>query len=296
MRPPARNLTRLGLGVAVTLCLLLPATAALAGVGGSANGQQKGYTLGDGRYRAAGGSHNPNHTGRPVEYRVELIPDPCTISDIQIGACIPGRVNCPGRPVDTNNDWRLAETFWREVGTDAWFSLGRECLNYAVIAPQVTPQLAREEILKRLPHTTFTLSPTTRGIVNLPEIVSVNQAQLLTFQVPILGQAVVLRVTAEHYDWTFGDGASLTTDTPGPPFEAGTACSADADCKGYVHHTYRSPGRYPVQVTLTWHGEFSVEGGAWQDIPQRLELMSPAVSLTVAETQVVGNVIRHSDD
>lgn len=282
------GLLRLGAGVTAVLCVLVAAAPALAGVGGSADDQHQGYTLGDERYRAAGGTHNPNQNGKAVEYRVDLIPEPCTISDIQIGACIPGRVNCPGRPSDANNDWRLAETFWREVGTADWFSLGRECLNHAVIAPHVTPEMAREEILKLLPHTTFTLSPNTRGIVNLPEIVSVDQAQLLTFQVPILGQAVVLRVTAERYDWTFGDGTSLTTDAPGPPFEAGTTCSADANCPGYVHHTYRTPGRYPVQVRISWHGEFSVEGGAWQDIPQRLELASPTVLLTVAETQVVG--------
>jgi hypothetical protein len=62
--------------------------------------------------------------------------------------------------------------------------------------------------------------------------------------VPILGQAVILRAAAERYDWTFGDRASLTTDTPGPPYQAGTTCSADGDCTGYVHHTYRAPGRW----------------------------------------------------
>jgi hypothetical protein len=272
---------------AIGTLLMIAAGPARAGFEGGADQRQGGYVLGDDRYRAAGGSHNPSGSGRSVEYRVEMVPEPCTISDIQIGACIPGRVNCPGRPSDANNDWRLAETFWREAGTGAWFSLGRECLNYAVIAPRVTPEAAREELLRRLPHTTFTLSPNVRGIVNLPEIVSVNQAQLLTFQVPIFGQAVVLRATGERYDWKFGDGTTMSTDTPGPPFEAGSTCTTNTDCTGYVQHTYRTAGRYPIQVTITWHGEFSVEGGAWQDIPERLELISPTVPLTVIETQVV---------
>jgi hypothetical protein len=282
-----------GLASALGIIMLLTAGPARADIKGGIDQRQGGYVLGDDRYRAAGGSHNPSGSGRAVEYRVELIPDPCTITDIQIGACVPGRVNCPGRPQDATNDWRLAETFWREVGTANWFSLGRECLNYAVIAPHVTPAVAREELLRRLPRTTFTLSPNVRGIVNLPEIASADPAQLLTFQAPIFGQAVVLRATGERYDWTFGDGTTLTTDTPGPPFEAGTRCTSEADCTGYIHHTYRTPGRYPVQVTITWHGEFSVVGGAWQDIPQRLQLTSPAVPLTVVETQVVGNISGH---
>jgi hypothetical protein len=149
-------------------------------------------------------------------------------------------------------------------------------------------------MLKRLPRTTFTLSPDTRGIVNLPEIVSTDQAQLLTFEVPIFGQAVVLRATGERYDWAFGDGATLTTDTPGQPFEAGARCAADHDCAGYVHHTYRVAGTYPILVTATWHGEFSVNGGAWQDIPQRLQLASPPVPLPVVETQVIGGNLRRS--
>jgi hypothetical protein len=266
---------------------------ALADIGGSLDHRDQGYVLGDERYRAAGGAHNPNGSGRTVEYRVQLVPEPCTISDIQIGACVPGRVNCPGRPRDANNDWRLAETFWREVDTEAWFSLGRECLNYAVIAPRITPELAREELLRRLPHTTFSLSPDRRGIVNLPEVVSVDQAQTLLFQMPILGQAVVLRAFGDRYDWTFGDGTTLTIDRPGPFFEAGTTCTTETDCTAYVHHSYRTAGRYPIQVTISWQGEFSVEGGAWQAIPGELRLTSPTVPLTVVETQVVGNIRAH---
>jgi hypothetical protein len=79
--------------VALAVAVLLPAGRAVADIGGTADEQQKGYLLGDDRYRAAGGSHNPSGSGRAVEYRVDLIPDPCTISDQQIGACIPGRVN-----------------------------------------------------------------------------------------------------------------------------------------------------------------------------------------------------------
>lgn len=139
----------------------------------------------------------------------------------------------------------------------------------AALPPETTapPASSTTAAAVTTPPSTFTPSPDRRGIVDLPEVLSVDQAQTLIFQVPILNQAVVLRAFGQRYDWTFGDGTSLSTDAPGPPFEAGTTCDSDTACSGYVHHTYRAAGRYPIQVTIAWHGKLSVQGGAWQDIP-----------------------------
>lgn len=287
MVPAGWRLTWRVFGAVLLVLLLVPlgASPSAAGLGGDADQARRGYTISDQRYRSAGGAANPTGSGRPVEYRVELAPERCTVTDAQIGACVPGQVNCPGHPRDAANDWRLAETFWRETGTTAWFSLGRECLNYAAIAPAVSPRDARAEILRRLPRTSLQLSPAARGVVNLPEIVSAGPAGQLIFAVSIFGQPVTLRATGERYDWDFGDGTTLTADVPGRPYQPGTSCTITA-CAGYLSHPYRHPGSYPIRLTITWHGEFSVGGAAWQDIPARIAVPGAPVLLPVVETQV----------
>ena len=165
--------------------------------------------------------------------------------------------------------------------------MGYECLNYAVIHGEVTPEMVREEMDKKVPKATFTLSPAARGIVNLPEIVSINQPAQILFPLTIIGQAVTLRITAERYDWTFGDGAALSVDTPGIPYSPATPCATDASCDAYVHHTYQQSSTYSIGVTVVWHGEFSVADGAWQDIPDRVSMSGAPVPLQIAEVQTV---------
>jgi hypothetical protein len=277
------------LGAAVLCLVALIARPAAAGWGAGADDRRKGFPVPADDYRRGGGQHG----GSPaVEYLVDWAPDPCSRTDADRGACVPGLVNCPGRPNDENNNWQLATVSWRVAGTQDWNELPAECLNRAVIGgpAEITPQIARAEVLERLPATTFTLSPGRAGIVNLPEIFSVNQPQEIVFTVPILGQQVTLRATGETYDWAFGDGTTISTDTPGTPYTAGSPCTRDDACDDYVHHTYTRASKdgYPVTVTITWHGQFAVGNGPFQDIPQRITVTSPAIALPVVETQVIG--------
>ena len=245
-------------------------------------------------YGAAGGSQGGGGAST-VEYQVEVLTDPCANQDTSLNACIARRDACEAKPKDAANDWRLAEVSTREVGATAWDPLGVECLNFAVIAGQVTPEMVRQEMINRVPTPAFTLSPGTRGIVELPEIVSVTtpagqaRANELVFAFPLVGQQVVLTVTALNYHWTFGDGAALDTADPGQPYTPATPCSSDTTCDTYVHHTYTASASYPITVTVTWHGAFTVNGAGAQNIPHDLTITSAAVTLPVAEVQTVNS-------
>jgi hypothetical protein len=269
--------------------LLLDRSVAIGGFTAGGDDRRKGYPVSGDDYHRGGGGHAAG--GASVEYLVDWAAEPCTRTDAERGGCVPGLVNCPGRPHDETNNWQLATVSWRVVGTEDWNELPAECLNRAVIGtPEITPEIARAETFKRLPTTTFTLSPARAGIVNLPEIFSVNQPQNIVFTVPILGQQVTLRTAGERYDWTFGDGVNLSVGTPGAAYAAGSVCSSDDDCADYVHHTYRRSNKtgYPVAVTITWHGQFAVGDGPFQDIPQRITVTSLTVQVPVVETQVIG--------
>ena len=236
---------------------------------------------------AAGGLARPKTAGQPdLVYSLDQTTI-CDKWDALYGGCPEGRVDCPTAPPDDEqNEWRLTDvTVTNQAGEviDEY----SECLNYAVLQKPVTPQLALEALEKKVPTTTFTLSPARTGIVELPEIVSVDQPAQLVMADTLVGQAVVLRATAQQYIWTFGDGANLTVDNPGTPYSSATPCPNDATCDAYVHHTYTGSGTYPIAVTVVWHGEFAVNGGAWQDIPQAITMASDPVQLPVAEVQTV---------
>jgi len=93
----------------------------------------------------------------------------------------------------------------------------------------------------------------------------------------ILGQAVDVVATPVSYQWSFGDGTSLTTRDPGNPYPAKT-----------ITHRYMD-ARVTVQpsVATTYSAEFRVGGGAWQDIAETVTIPGPPTSLRVAEASAV---------
>lgn len=79
----------------------------------------------------------------------------------------------------------------------------------------------------------------------------------------LLDTPVRIRATPVEYRWDLGDGNVLVTDDPGEPWP-----SKD------VSATFAYEGWYDVTLTTTYEGQFSVEGGEWQDIDGTLEIAS----------------------
>ena len=50
---------------------------------------------------------------------------------------------------------------------------------------------------------------------------------------------------------------------------------------------FRSPGTFEIGLTVTWTGEFSVNGGAWQEIPGVGTTESAPQSVTILEARPV---------
>src|SRR5699024_6693186 len=68
--------------------------------------------------------------------------------------------------------------------------------------------------------------------------------------------------------WDLGDGNTITTNNPGEPYPS-TEISA----------TYTQEGWYDITLTTTFSGQFSVEGGPWQDIDGTIEVASEPIPL-----------------
>ena len=84
----------------------------------------------------------------------------------------------------------------------------------------------------------------------------------------LLDTPVAVRATPSSYHWDLGDGNTITTNNPGEPYPS-TEISA----------TYTQEGWYDITLTTTFSGQFSVEGGPWQDIDGTIEVASEPIPL-----------------
>lgn len=86
--------------------------------------------------------------------------------------------------------------------------------------------------------------------------------------VELLGTPVAIRATPVSYHWDLGDGNTITTTNPGKPFPSEAVSS-----------TYTQEGWYDITLTTTFSGQFSVNGGEWQDIDGNIEVASDSVPI-----------------
>ena len=73
---------------------------------------------------------------------------------------------------------------------------------------------------------------------------------------------VEVRVWASRYEWSFGDGAGLVTQSLGKPYPAESDITHT-----YEHSSLRFPSGVPVRLTVEYSAEYRVNGGAPQLLP-----------------------------
>lgn len=93
-------------------------------------------------------------------------------------------------------------------------------------------------------------------------------AQMQTLETTILGTPVSVRAIPASFHWDLGDGNTITTTKPGKPFPSEEVTSE-----------YRYEGWYDVTLTTTFIGQFSVNGGEWQDIDGTVEISSDPIPI-----------------
>ncbi|MGG5172565.1 PKD domain-containing protein [Pseudarthrobacter sp. J1738] len=77
------------------------------------------------------------------------------------------------------------------------------------------------------------------------------------FNIALLGQSVHLTATPVEYTYNYGDGSTL-----GPtPVSGGPLPEDEWGTKTRTSHVYTATGNYPVSVTTSFTGTYSVNGG-----------------------------------
>jgi hypothetical protein len=112
-----------------------------------------------------------------------------------------------------------------------------------------------------LPLPTFAVrtDPAPQTLVNVPTAFSAGSAEPAVFTPTILGTQVTITAKPTRWDWSFGDGSTLTTTTPGTPKRPDVA------------HEYVQAGEMESSVRVTWTGTFTLEGST-----EVYEIQSPA--------------------
>ncbi|MGN6331111.1 MAG: PKD domain-containing protein [Motilibacteraceae bacterium] len=132
-----------------------------------------------------------------------------------------------------------------------------------------------------LPAGTLQVQPNGRILVNLDTIFSAKSTlPAAPYALTLLGHDVRVRAHEQTWTFDFGDGATLVSDTPGAPYP-----------RRDITHDYTRKGSYQVSVQVTYTGEYSVDGGPWQDVPGTATVPGAPVPLQVLEarTQLVAD-------
>ncbi|MEU4603624.1 PKD domain-containing protein [Kribbella sp. NPDC023972] len=154
----------------------------------------------------------------------------------------------------------------------------RRTLPPVVVQPPPQPQdVTWEQILAQrrvvlFPELTVQVQPKGRTLVNLDTIVYTQDRGVTTATVQLLGFPVTVEATAMSYTWRFGDGAKLTTTSPGKPYPAKE-----------ITHKYLKRGAVNLTVTTNYAARFNVAGTGWQYVGGTIPVTGPATPLQVRE-------------
>lgn len=129
-----------------------------------------------------------------------------------------------------------------------WFRRAVDC------RPTISVTAVRAQVAQQVRHRMPALAPQRQpagrpALPRLPVVFSSGQdGGPMTWTDQLEGLSITTTVTPQWH-WTFGDGEELTTSEPG-----GTWPDTS------VSHSYDGKGNYPVQVTTTWDGSFTIAG------------------------------------
>jgi hypothetical protein len=203
--------------------------------------------------------------------------------------CKPGdhRVSCEVFATCTTADGAVGNIYiiWRyEDATGARTRVGTACLTATELAGlgMITPAMVRRE-MQRLAWPTARLEvepPDGQTLIHFDTNFFTTNTRPTTQTVVLLGQRVTIEAAPVEYTWHFGDGASVTTDSPGAAYPG-------LD----VTHEYVEPGRVSPSVDTTYAGRYRINGDAWQTIPGTLTVAGEPVALRVrsATPHLVGS-------
>ncbi|QBX56064.1 hypothetical protein EXE58_11720 [Nocardioides seonyuensis] len=144
----------------------------------------------------------------------------------------------------------------------------------------VAPGPSREQVLQSFkelqwPSSTAVVQPGGgQTLVNLETIFYTTNAAPTSKTVSIAKTDVQIIATPVSYTWSFGDGTTLSTTTPGAPHPSRE-----------VTHVYTSTDDVEASVATTYSGTYKIGNGDWQDLGETHTVPGPVTELEVLEAK-----------
>ena len=218
-----------------------------------------------------------------------------TIDNVATAYCISADNYCQANEPDSAGPW--SRLYRRVVNTGGevgdWQNLGLTCFTDAVPATSGAPEdtLGIGDIVAQFHRTDFALPhasiepPGGRTLVHLPTFYAlewpsdgVEPQEVDT--TTLVGREVRIRPMFVNATYQFGDGESS-----GPVESLGGAYPA-----GDVQHIYSSKATVEASISVTYGGEYSVDGAEWEPIPGSITVDGPAqtVEVLASRNRLVG--------
>ena len=118
--------------------------------------------------------------------------------------------------------------------------------------------------------------PADKTLVNFDTIFHA-QAEPFSASVTLLGQRVDLRIRPSSYQWEFGDGTTMSSETGGAPYPS----------KQIVHRYAKAHTTVEHRVVITWSATYRVNGGPEQPVPGTVTRVGPTTALRISEATPV---------
>ncbi len=156
--------------------------------------------------------------------------------------------------------------------------IGETCVTDqpAAAPPQVTPgQIRRAFRSLDWPASPLIVQPPGgRTLVNFATNFYTDNTTPRRQSITLLGHRVLIEATPTSYTWTYGDGTTAETTTPGAAYPA-------LD----VTHDYLRAGGVRARLDTTYSGRYRLDNGPWTTIPDTLTVTGTPVSLEVVEAR-----------
>lgn len=100
------------------------------------------------------------------------------------------------------------------------------------------------------------------------------------FKSNLSGANVRIKAIPIQWNWNYGDGSKRNLNFPGEAMPGHTLHDETP-----TSHSYSETGKFGVDVTTLYRGEFSVDGGPWQAIPGQAAVPSNTLPMDVWRTE-----------
>ncbi|GAA4044468.1 hypothetical protein GCM10023063_33950 [Arthrobacter methylotrophus] len=226
----------------------------------------------------------PNHVvDDPNQYKADL---QCQVDDDALDKkCLPGQVQCPPRESGGSSGtpviWKVAP---KSISNPTWTDWksgnnGPSCLYEQKpedLLPRIAARITNDFRALPIKPADLTAQPSPHTLLGAETNIYADAIEQ-QFAVTILGQQVHIEATPVEYTYTYGDGKSL-----GPtPVAGGPLSQEEWGQKTRTSYVYQQTGDFPLSVTTTFRGTYSVNGGPNLPIPGTGQFASPSQKVSV---------------